>query len=597
MDIESLIAAASRAQQASEHNIGNCSRIWHVGFFFDGLGRNIEQDVSACRLSNVARLYRAYPSPQMNNSHCSYDALYFSGLGTPFHEDLTTKLHTLMDSAQDITLDDLKDQPKEMAKDAGKEILKGNNWYEVLKESGKKLLNPTEWRNLVTGIGTDIVKKVGIEAMPCIRDNPLVADILVTGVDTRITSAKVRFKEYFEKAKASSEVPIKLISISLFGFDLGATLVRKFIDEFLGEMCQKQGDNYTWQGIPVDIIFTGLFDCSRDTAASSNNGLDYVISAAGGPLRSLSVMFGRKYIDHFSVLPEAVKNALHLVAAHERRVWRCLYRLGSNHPKHREELMPGCCEDIGGGLKPGEQKPSAELCRVALQRMYREATIAGVQFPDFRTLQQVSETVASYFIMQDNVKNASVEQWVQRYQKAVRYKAVSPSTQNLHLDSYFEWLGLQYYQYRCERQQLEKHQAEITLAACSSAGLLGITPQGKEQAMNVQDKIEVLDRHWGWLNEINDAAHALINTIENPGPRDTQMRLFPDVYEPAYQRAKWFHQCRINAYLGEAPPQPWFTATPEIFAYFVHDLITVDRGASISRDFLVVRASEIPQAE
>ncbi|EOL9077392.1 hypothetical protein QMS56_19685 [Cronobacter malonaticus] len=89
----------------------------------------------------------------------------------------------------------------------------------------------------------------------------------------------------------------------------------------------------------------------------------------------------------------------------------------------------------------------------------------------------------------------------------------------------------------------------------------------------------------------------MINTIEHPGPHDTQMRLFPDVYEPAYQRAKWFHKCRINAYLGDAPPQPWFTATPEIFAYFVHDLITVDRGARISRDFLVVRASEIPQAE
>ncbi|EPT7065576.1 hypothetical protein [Cronobacter turicensis] len=47
MDIESLIAAASRAQQTSEHNIGNCSRIWHIGFFFDGIGRNIEQESAA----------------------------------------------------------------------------------------------------------------------------------------------------------------------------------------------------------------------------------------------------------------------------------------------------------------------------------------------------------------------------------------------------------------------------------------------------------------------------------------------------------------------------------------------------------------------
>ncbi|CBA32007.1 unknown protein [Cronobacter turicensis z3032] len=53
MDIETLIAAASRAQQASEHNIGNCSRIWHVGFFSDGVGRNIWKGVTAQRLVNI----------------------------------------------------------------------------------------------------------------------------------------------------------------------------------------------------------------------------------------------------------------------------------------------------------------------------------------------------------------------------------------------------------------------------------------------------------------------------------------------------------------------------------------------------------------
>ncbi|WP_199782306.1 hypothetical protein [Cronobacter dublinensis] len=41
MDIESLIATANRAQQAIEHNMGNYSRTWHIGFFFDGVGRNI----------------------------------------------------------------------------------------------------------------------------------------------------------------------------------------------------------------------------------------------------------------------------------------------------------------------------------------------------------------------------------------------------------------------------------------------------------------------------------------------------------------------------------------------------------------------------
>ena len=40
MDIESLIAAANRAQQALEHNMGNCSHPWHRGFFFNGVRRN-----------------------------------------------------------------------------------------------------------------------------------------------------------------------------------------------------------------------------------------------------------------------------------------------------------------------------------------------------------------------------------------------------------------------------------------------------------------------------------------------------------------------------------------------------------------------------
>lgn len=41
MDSESIIAAANRAQQAEAAGLGNCSRIWHVGFFFYGIHRNI----------------------------------------------------------------------------------------------------------------------------------------------------------------------------------------------------------------------------------------------------------------------------------------------------------------------------------------------------------------------------------------------------------------------------------------------------------------------------------------------------------------------------------------------------------------------------
>lgn len=148
MSIESLVAAANRAQQTDDARLGNCSRIWHAGFFFDGIHRNVEQDAPESRLSNVARLFRAYPSPQNNTANVSYDKLYISGLGTPFNEELIEKIHSIMDGAQSSVLDDLKDQPEEMAKDAGMELLKGGNWWEILKDSGKKLVNPTEWGKL-----------------------------------------------------------------------------------------------------------------------------------------------------------------------------------------------------------------------------------------------------------------------------------------------------------------------------------------------------------------------------------------------------------------------------------------------------------------
>ncbi|MDQ4428807.1 DUF2235 domain-containing protein [Yokenella regensburgei] len=592
MDIESCISAASRAQQADEAQLGNCARIWHVGFFFDGIHRNIEQDAPEQRLSNIARMFRAFPDEMQNSSTDVYSKIYISGLGTPFQEDLATKLHTVMDGTQGSVWDDLKSQPGEMAKEAGGELLTSNNWYEVIKDQGKKLVNPAEWRKLAKDAVKNAAKRAGIEATPWLRDNPTVADLLVTGVDTRIASAKSRFEIFFERAKAGSPVPVKLISISLFGFDLGATLARKFIDSLLADICQKTGDKYTYQGIPVDILFTGLFDCSRRTPASNNNGVDYFVSVFGGPVSGVSVLLGDKSIDQESVLHPAVKNSLHLVAAHETRVWRSLYRTGVSGGNHQEVLMPGCAEDIGGGLRPNEQKPSAELCRVALHKMYREAAMAGVPFPDFQTLDKTDTDVASYFIMEDSVNHKSVAQWARQYQGAVPASTLSVSAQNRHLDSYIDWLGRQYYQYRSECLQYEKQRGEVLTSAGASAGMLGITPQARHAASGIQNELDILHQHWGWLGDVHDAAIRLQNSMQN----DLRLRIQPDVYGPADRRAKRFLEYAHAAYLGEAQPFPIDNAPSEMYAWFVHDLQTVEKGATISQDFLVIRSMEMPTA-
>lgn len=595
MDIESIIAAASRAQQADDVGLGNCSRTWHVGFFFDGIHRNIQQDASEQRLTNVARLFRAYPSPQENTVDVSYDKFYLSGLGTPFQEELTEKLHTIMDSAQSSVLDDLKDQPKEIAKDAGLDYLKSGNWWEVLKDSGKKLISPSEWKTLVGDVAKNAAKKSGIEATPWLRDNPVIADMLVTGVDTRISSAKLRFERFFERAKTNSSVPVKLISISLFGYDVGATLARKFIDTLLDDICQKQGDKYSYQGIPVEIVFTGLFDCARHTPASNNNGVDWFISTFGGPVKGISVLMGDKSVDQESTLPDTVKNALHLVAAHENRPWRSVYCLGGSNDKHKEELLPGCAEDVGGGLTPNEQKPSAELCRVALHRMYRAATMAGVPFPDLQTLDKTDTDVAAYFIMQDKVNNKSVAQWTKLYQQAVPFSAVSIGAQNRHLDSYIEWLGRQYYQYRSECMKYEKQRENVLASAGASAGLLGISTQAKESAGNYQNELNVLKKNWGWLEDVHDAAIKMKNSMEL-NPDDKRLQIVPDIYGPALRRAKRFLKYAHAAYLNQPQPFPEDSAPSEMYAWFVHDIQKVEKGAAVSQDFLVIRSLENPEA-
>lgn len=595
MDIENLIAAANRAQQADDAELGNCSRTWHVGFFFDGVHRNIEQDVSENRLSNVARLFRAFPDLKKNTSHESYDAFYISGLGTPFNEELAEKIHTIMDGAQSSVLDDLKGQPEDLVKEAGMELLKGTNWWEVLEDTGKKLVNPTEWKKLAGDTVKNAVRKVSIEATPWLRDNPAIADMLVTGIDTRIGSAKLRFERFFNRVKSSSQVPVELISISLFGFDLGATLARKFIDTLLGDICQKQGDKYFYQNIPVEIIFTGLFDCARHTPASSDNGVDWFVSAFGGPVRGVSILLGDKSIDQYSALPEAVKSALHLVAAHETRVWRSLYRLGGNKETHLEELLPGCSEDVGGGLKPSEQKPSAELCRVALHRMYRAATMAGVPFPDFQTLDKTDTDVAAYFVMQDSVNNKSVAQWTKIYQQAVPYKKLSVAAQNYHLDSYIDWLGKQFYQYRSECMKYEEQREQVMASAGASAGMLGITPQAQRIADQFRTERDTLKKNWGWLDDVHSAAVGIKNSIET-NPNDKRRYIMPDVYEPGLRRAKRFLQYAHAAYQGATPPWPDDSAPPEMFAWFVHNVQTVDQGARISQDFFVIRSMEMPSA-
>ncbi|OVZ80930.1 DUF2235 domain-containing protein [Yersinia kristensenii] len=593
MDLDAIIAAANRAQQACDYRLGNCSRVLHIGFFFDGVGRNIEQDAPANRLSNIARLYRAYPAPEKDNTTESYQAHYISGLGSPFDEATAERLQGMMDKSLGSLLDDIRNKPVDMAKEAFQSSVGGASGKDVLTEMKETLLTPKGRLGMLKDSAVNAVKRVSIEATPWLRDSEFMAYNLVTGADTRLNSVKERFERSFEESVKGGDVPVQLISVSIFGFDMGGTLGRQFIDILLDDICgKKTGGKTTFRGVPVDIVFTGLFDCSRDTPESSDNGLDYAASAVSwlpGPVAktagTVGSLFGRKYLEHMSPLPEAVKKSLHLVAAHERRSWRCVYRTGLDGFEHQEMLMPGCSEDIGGGLKPDVQKPSAELCRVSLRKMYIEAMKAGVPFPDFSSLYKTDRLVWSYFDMSDGVVNQSAGQWVSRYQKAVPDKLLSYGAMNRHLDSYFEWLGKQHYEYKRELRRLESIQSGILESPGASMGLVGITPQARQAAGEVGDEIRTLKKHWGWLSDVANAANLLLTRKLYNLPQ----MFVENIREPACARASHFIECGTAGFDGKPLPVMWYSVPEVLYAWFVHD---VQRPEGINDGYFSVRWME-----
>ncbi|EAN4681863.1 hypothetical protein EHN46_23595 [Salmonella enterica] len=621
---------AVRAQQAEDNNVGNCGRVWHVGFFFDGVGRNIDQDAPDHRLSNIARLFRAYPDENFNTDFVCHNKFYFSGMGTPYNDDAFSKLYTVMDQSLESMKDDLKDIGKDAAKDAAKDVLTGKGpWFETLKNGLDNLLKPEDLKKKRSDIFKNMVKKSIIESTSWIRDNEFISAHFLTGEPTRLNAAKVQFANAFlENSKSKNDTPpikIKSISISLYGYDTGATLARKFLDEFLEDICEKIGeDQYQFQKVPVDIVFAGFFDCSRHSPASNNNGLDYFFSMAGKATRDkrvetvgdiASVAFGEKAIELDTALPETVKQALHLAAAYERRLWRGLYRLGSTKSEHKEMMLPGCSEDVGGGLKPDEQKPSAELCRVALHTMYNAAHDAGVPFPDIDTLYEQNPVIASYFLINDTVEGRSVSNWMACYKKEVNQywqdnltstvysrvygtDNVSDAAFDFYLDIYFIWLAKQYYLYCTELNQLDEQLSLAHREQISGYGPLagtGVNPNPKADDINAQ--ITELKTLWGWLDDVRCVATGLSNDFNYGRPMDTRMINHEDIYRPAWRRAELFLDFYHKAWDGEKIPEISWPGINTLHSYFAHDLQTVDTGASISESFFLRRMAECPKPE
>ncbi|MEI9535600.1 hypothetical protein [Moellerella wisconsensis] len=594
---DSIIAATNKAKQAQECKLGNCSRTLHIALFFDGVGKNKDLDEPKGKLSNIGKLFYSFPGPEKNTNKETYNAYYISGLGTPYQIVSNQETNEATAEIYKETKSNIQDSIRDTGLEAGFDYAVGKDGFKKIEE----LVSPKGQIKMFAEAGFDAAAKIGIEATPFLRDNEFIAYNFVTGVETRINDLKERFARAYNEAQ-KGEIPLNLISVSVFGFDMGATLARYFIGVLINQICQKDYDTglYFYGGVHggawVDIPFVGLFDCSRDTPESDDNGLDYGLNALTVMAKSnkvtevavdslITMVAGRKYIDHMTPLPKQVKKSLHLIAAHEKRKWRCLYLTGRSGEHHQEELLPGCSEDIGGGLRNNEQKPNEELAKVALNKMHLAAFHAGVPFPELDELRETDFETWLYFQDEQEVKGKKATEWVEFYQSGLPLKKLSYTALNAHLDSYFAWLGQKHYEYKNELRKLEDQEKAELLSAGSHQGGFNISAKSRQAAFGVAEKMALLKKDWDWLSDVANMAWQVKTRRLNPVPPD----IFDKIYWPAKRRAQYYIDCGTAGYDNMPFPISYVPVSNELYSWFVHD---IQRAEGINYRYFYIRLME-----
>ncbi|KHN52376.1 hypothetical protein [Pectobacterium fontis] len=99
MDWDDMECRVAREESRHQAGISTCSLALQLGFFFDGMKRNINVDEESQRLTNVGRLFRAHNlkiKADLTSSY-TYSKVYIPGLGTPLDDTPSERLNSIMD--------------------------------------------------------------------------------------------------------------------------------------------------------------------------------------------------------------------------------------------------------------------------------------------------------------------------------------------------------------------------------------------------------------------------------------------------------------------------------------------------------------------
>ena len=143
-----------------------CQQQLWISVFFDEPGHDAEKERGTERLSNIGKLLYAHSNEEEKGLY----RRYYNGLGVAFNPSSDVRAQTAQDQAQTEADGLLQEKEKEL-------LYKRGAW--------KDLLNPRNWGADLLGLAA----KVGLEAWDGLRDKPLVSQVTLSGVDTRINTA------------------------------------------------------------------------------------------------------------------------------------------------------------------------------------------------------------------------------------------------------------------------------------------------------------------------------------------------------------------------------------------------------------------------
>ena len=405
--------AATQAKAGTEASDGCflCQKQLWLSLFFDEPLHDAEEEKGTEIITNIGKLFYAH---EPKNSGRGIYPLYYSGLGTAFKGDSAVSKRTAQTTA------------KEEAEKAALDKLSGIGKGEDLAS-----LNPKNWGTDLLGL----IAKLAIEAGPA-RDAPIVSQVTLSGVKTRIDNALAKTAEIVK----DQTIRITRIHVAVFGAGMGGALARLFINKLRGQ-CRKDGDTLyypTAQGeAALELRFLGLLDCVSATM-DDNPATSFVASKFSGGFATLRV-------DGPMGIARAVAETVHYVAGHEVRLTRRVDSVRKAEGSYSEVVLPGSHEDIVGGYANQVRGRSNQLARLALGKLHSKAYAAGVPIWSMEKLKAKSTKLYEDFQFSQKVPVKNSEYGARTL--AWRYGETGGSLEEqliAHMRRFVSWLRLRH---------------------------------------------------------------------------------------------------------------------------------------------------------